>query len=281
MMTERTLVSAERAAELIRAGARVIDARFELAAPEKGAAAYAESHLPGAVYLHLDRDLSDHSRVGHGRHPLPEPSAIAATFSRIGLAPDDDVIVYDDGNGAHAARVWWMLRYVGHVRVAVLEGGFEAWKAAELPLETAVRAWPQTRFVANVDGSMRVESDDVIRGLADGSLALVDARAANRFRGEIEPLDTVAGHVPGALNRPFADNLSPDGRFKAQDILREEFAAIVGDREPSQVAAMCGSGVTACHNLLAMEHAGLRGAKLYADSWSGWISDPARPVAKG
>jgi len=280
MMTERTLVTAARAAELVARGARAIDARFELASPQKGAQAYAESHVPGAVYLHLDDDLSDHARTGHGRHPLPDAEKFATVLSRIGLNPDDDVIVYDDGNGAHAARVWWMLRYAGHRYVAVLEGGFEAWKAAGLPLESRVKSYATTDYPVQWQDGMRVESDDVIRGLADRSIALVDARAAARFRGEVEPLDKVAGHVPGALNRPFTDNLSPDGHFKSPQQLREEFDAIVGARSPTEIVAMCGSGVTACHNLLAMEHAGLRGAKLYADSWSGWISDASRPVAR-
>lgn len=277
-MQERTLVDARRAAELLERGARAIDVRFDLAAPSKGEAAYAVAHLPRAVYLHLDRDLSDPARRGHGRHPLPGDAHFSATLSRIGLTRDTPVVAYDDGNGAHAARLWWMLRAVGHEQVVVLDGGYAAWIAAGLPVAAEVPAIAASRYDVRFDRARIVEATELEAALAANAVHLVDARAANRFRGEVEPIDRVAGHVPGAVNRPFAENLREDGTFKLAEVLRAELATLLGEREPRDVVAMCGSGVTACHNLLAMEHAGLEGARLYADSWSGWIEDPRRPV---
>lgn len=283
---ERTLVTVARGAALIAAGdARAIDCRFDPVGPacdpSRGERDYAVAHVPGAVYAHLDRDLADLSLRGRGRHPLPNASAFSATLSRWGLSPTDQVIAYDDGNGAYAARLWWMLRLVGHERVAVLDGGFAAWRAAGAPLDHGVAAYPATRYVARYNDAAIATSDEVARGLADGSITLIDARAAPRFRGENETIDPVAGHVPGARNRPFADNLDASGRFKSRDTLRAEIAPLIDAQGAVDVVLMCGSGVTACHNLLAMAHAGIAGARVYAGSWSEWIADPSRPIATG
>lgn len=283
-MDERTLVSPERAAALIANGARAVDCRHDPVGPAcdpaRGERDYRESHLPGAVHAHLDRDLADLSIPRRGRHPLPSEAAFSATLSRWGLTPADQVIAYDDGNGAYAARLWWMLRLVGHVRVAVLDGGYAAWHRAGLPLESTIPAYPPTRYVARYDASAIATSDEVLAALGRDSMRLVDARAAPRFRGENETIDPVAGHVPGARNRPFVDNLDAGGRFKDRDALRREWHAVLGDG-PGEVVLMCGSGVTACHDLLALEHAGIEGARVYAGSWSEWITDPSRPVATG
>jgi thiosulfate/3-mercaptopyruvate sulfurtransferase len=279
------LVDARGAAAAIAAGARAVDCRFDVVAPgvesTRGEDDWRASHLPGAVYAHLDRDLADRSVPGAGRHPLPSEAAFAATLARWGIGPGTPVVAYDDSSGAIAARLWWLLRLAGHAPVAVLDGGIAAWRAAGLPEEsTPPEVTPAThpvRFdVARVAGS-----DEVLALRGDPARVLLDARAAPRFRGEVEPIDPVAGHVPGALNRPFSDNLGADGRFKPTAVLRLEFEALLAGRNPRAAVLMCGSGVTACHNLLAMAHAGLDGARIYAGSWSAWIADPARPVARG
>jgi thiosulfate/3-mercaptopyruvate sulfurtransferase len=259
----------------------IVDCRFELGDTAKGEAAWRQAHLPGAHYAHLDRDLSDLSKTGLGRHPLPDIAAFAAVLVRWGWTPDMQVIAYDDATGSTAARLWWMLRLVGQERAAVLDGGYAAWTAAALPLSSL--APPQAG--GGVDLAFAkdeiVYADELSDGLRDGRVLLLDARGAPRFRGEVEPLDPVAGHIPGARNRPFLDNLEAGGAFKHADDLREEFEAVIAGYEPEQVIHSCGSGVTACHNLLAMEHAGLEGSRIFAPSWSGWIADPARPVARG
>jgi len=281
-MYERTLISVTRAAELIESGEAVaVDCRWQLSDPAYGPRAYAEGHVPGAVYANLDRDLSDLSKPGLGRHPLPDAAAFAAVLGRLGISPRSEVIAYDDDNGAYAARLWWLLRLAGHESVAVLDGGLAAWRAAELPLARDVPQPAPTQYDVRFDERAVETAESVQRMLLHGAGVLLDARGAARFRGDEEPIDKVAGHVPGARNRPFGANLSPNGTFKAPDVLRDEFESLLGSRGPSEVVHMCGSGVTACQNLLAMEHAGLTGSHLYAGSWSGWISDPARPVAKG
>ena len=258
----------------------IVDCRFALADPEQGWRDYLAGHIPGAVHASLDRDLSDLSRQaeGLGRHPLPHEPAFNALLASWGWQEGMQVVCYDAAGGAlAAARLWWMLRLVGVSQVAVLDGGYAAWLAAGLPVETgaAVPSPPSTPSV-HYDPSQLLFDPAV---LEDMNGPLIDARAAPRYRGDVEPLDRVAGHVPGALNRPFADNLGEDGRFKPAAQLREEFADLLGTNPPAAVIHMCGSGVTACHNLLAMEHAGLHGSRLYAPSWSGWVSNPARPVA--
>ena len=281
-MQERTLISVARAHALIEAGdALAVDCRWQLTDPSHGPRAYAEGHIPGAAYANLDRDLSELGRPGLGRHPMPRAEAFGAFLGRVGITPATVVIAYDDGSGAYAARLWWLLRLAGHEAVAVLDGGLAAWTAAGLPITREIPERATTRYPVTF-ASEPVESAESVQAMLarDGGL-LLDARGPTRFRGEEEPIDRVAGHVPGACNRPFTQNLRPDGTFKDRAVLREEFESALGGRAPDAVVHMCGSGVTACHNLLAMEHAGLAGSRLYAGSWSGWISDPSRPVAKG
>jgi thiosulfate/3-mercaptopyruvate sulfurtransferase len=279
------VIDARAAAAAIAAGARAVDCRFDVVAPgadtSRGERDWRASHLPGAVYAHLDRDLADLSVAGRGRHPLPSEAAFAASLARWGIAPDTPVVAYDDGSGAMAARLWWLLRLAGHADVAVLDGGIAAWRAAGLPEESGAPTIAPAAHPVRFDASAIAGSDEVLALAGDASRVLLDARAAPRFRGEVEPIDPVAGHVPGALNRPFQDNLGADGRFKPAAELRAAFEALLAGRSARGVVLMCGSGVTACHNLLAMAHAGLDGARIYAGSWSEWIVDPARPVARG
>lgn len=271
------------AARLSAGPVLVIDARADLADPAKGPAAHAAAHIPGAVHADLERDLSDLTRAGLGRHPLPTSAAFSALLSRWGWRPDLPVVVYDDAAGAlAAARAWWLLRAAGSTDVAVLDGGFGAWRAAGLPVETGTAQPRQASAVeVDFDPTMHLDADTLAAALADDAVVLIDARAAARYRGEVEPIDPVAGHVPGARNRPYTDNLDAAGRFKTPDALAAEFAALTGGRAPHEVVHMCGSGVTACHNVLAMTHAGLAGSRLFAPSWSGWIADRTRPVATG
>jgi thiosulfate/3-mercaptopyruvate sulfurtransferase len=257
----------------------VLDARASLGTAGAAEAAYREGHLPGARFIDLERDLSDHARSG-GRHPWPDAERFTAALQRLGVRVDDQVVVYDAGDGAlAAARVWFMLRALGHRTAAVLDGGLARWTALGLPLEHEVPTPVPTTYHADFDASRLLDARDVERHLAGGG-TLVDARAVERFRGDVEPLDRVAGHVPGAINRPYALNLR-DGRFKPAGELASEFDALLGDTPPDEVVAMCGSGVTACHHVLAMEHAGRPRVKLFTGSWSGWIEDPRRPVARG
>jgi len=277
------LISASELARRIDAeNLLVVDCRHDLADLERGAREYAHGHIPGAVYADLQRDLSDMSKTGLGRHPLPERSAFAALLGRWGWRPGLPVVAYDAANGAlAAARLWWMLRLAGASDVAVLDGGFAAWTAAGLPVSREVPQRAPTQVAVGFDDSAVVYTDELRKLQQNPQVLLVDARAAPRYRGETEPIDPVAGHVPGAANRPFSDNLGPDGRFKPAEQLRAEFAQLLGTRAATDIVHMCGSGVTACHNLLAMEHAGLRGARIYAPSWSGWISARENPVATG
>jgi thiosulfate/3-mercaptopyruvate sulfurtransferase len=280
MTTWTTLVQGEAlAGELDRNDLVVLDCRFSLAAPDAGEAAYRASHVPGALYAHLDRDLSDHRKRGQGRHPWPDADGFGARIGAWGVSTTHQVVAYDDGDGAHAARLWFLLRAFGHERVAVLDGGWARWTALGLPTQSEVRAVVGVPRSGQFDSGRLLDAAQVQAHLAHGGM-LVDARAAERFRGDIEPIDRIAGHVPGAVNRPYADNLV-DGRFKPISRLAEEFHALLGTHAVSDVVAMCGSGVTACHHLLAMEHAGLNHAKLFTGSWSGWIEDPQRPVATG
>lgn len=282
-MTIRTLVSvAELEALRARGGVLVVDARFDLSDPGKGERDYLAGHVPGAVYAHLDRDLSDHAKQGFGRHPLPTDATLSAALARWGWRPGTDVVVYDDANGAlAAARLWWLLRLAGHDRVAVLDGGLAAWRAAGLPLETGTVVREAASVQVVLDRGDVVWYDELEQRLAGRGTLLLDARGTARYRGEVEPIDAIAGHVPGAASRPFTDNLAVDGRFKSAEELRREFEPLLAARAPRDVVHMCGSGVTACHNLLAMEHAGLGGSRVFAPSWSGWIDDPSRPVATG
>jgi len=263
----------------------VIDCRFELARPDWGASAYAVGHVPGAIYAHLDHDLSGPVTPSSGRHPLPTPERLAATLSRWGIDDTVQVVAYDQGNGAHAARLWWLLRWVGHSKVAVLNGGFAAWQQAGLPTETTQGQRRPRAFVPRpakvVVSTIELERAVAAGELASGAAVLVDARNADRFAGENETIDPVAGHIPGARNYPFLRNVDSRGRFLSAAELRERWQATLGGAAPTRAIAMCGSGVTACHNLLALEVAGLPGARLYAGSWSEWIRDRDRPVARG
>ncbi len=275
----------------------VFDCRFSLADTDAGETAWRGSHLPNARYAHLNRDLSDlrspHTS-GSGRHPWPQAEVFIAWLARNGVSPRTQVVAYDAGDGAYAARLWCLLRALGHLKVAVLDGGWAQWNALGLPMESgegvardavaletdATAPHDANRdFPPRFDALRLYDTTDIQQRLAAGD-ALIDARAAERFRGEVEPIDCVAGHVPGALNRPYAMNLE-DGRFKSAERLGEEFRALLGARRADNAIVMCGSGVTACHHLLAMAHAGLPGAALFTGSWSGWIENATRPIATG
>jgi thiosulfate/3-mercaptopyruvate sulfurtransferase len=285
MMTtdHTTLVSAASLRTLLGSGRPVvlIDTGFDLADVAAGERSWREGHVPGSLYLHLDRDMSGPKTGTNGRHPLPAHDVFAATLGRCGITPQTQVVVFDRQGGMYAARLWWMLRWVGHPAAAVLDGGVAAWLAAggTLVVEdgTAIAAPPYPERPAL---AATIDADALAARL--GRARLIDARAGERFRGEVEPLDAAAGHIPGALNRFFKDNLDAgSGRFKAAEQLRAEFAPLLGAAGATEVVHQCGSGVTACHNLLAMEHAGVSGSVLYAGSWSEWSADPARPVARG
>ncbi len=281
-MTYSTLISAaDLSKHIFEPGWVILDCRHDLANPEAGARAYAEGHLPNAQFAHLDEDLAG-EKVGNdgvfrGRHPLPDRAAFIANLQRWGINNDTQVVAYDAQGGMFAARLWWMLRWVGHEKVAVLDGGLPAWLASGMWLST--EASPRVLGTLTDRPSLvaTVTADDLLANLSNEKLTVVDARAPDRFRGENETIDPVGGHIPGAKNRFFKENLQADGNFKSAAQLRQEFSAVLAD--PAQAVMQCGSGVTACHNLLALEIAGLQGAALYPGSWSEWCADPARPVA--
>ncbi len=258
---------------------RIFDCRHDLTNPAFGRSAYADGHLPGALFLSLDDDLSAPKTGTNGRHPLPDPERFAARLGALGVDNDTQIVAYDDAGGMFAARLWWMMRWLGHRKVAVLDGGIKAWSEAQ-PLETETAPITPKVFRPKVQ-PLSIGVDGVLAHLGRPDMTLVDARSPDRYRGENETLDPVAGHIPGALNRFFRDNLGPDGRFKPPTRLREEFSVLIGERNPAEVVHLCGSGVTACHNLLAMELANLGGSRLYAGSWSEWCADPSRPMATG
>jgi thiosulfate/3-mercaptopyruvate sulfurtransferase len=290
-------------------GIAVLDCRFDLAAPDAGRQAYLRSHIPGARYVDLNRDLSAPVSAASGRHPLPDPVALDAFFRALGVVRNTQVVVYDESNGSFAARAWWLLRWLGFSKVAVLDGGMSAWlreggatesgdsprgatESAEPPRGTAEPAG--SADAGNTGGSRargldRVQvdrraslgADELIAALENPRTLLIDARAPERYAGAVEPMDSVAGHVPGAVNHPFSANLQSDGRFLPPEELERRWRDRLGRASPADVIVMCGSGVTACHNLLALERCGLPGARLYAGSWSEWIRDPRRPVARG
>jgi thiosulfate/3-mercaptopyruvate sulfurtransferase len=258
----------------------VVDCRFNLAEPDAGEAAYRRSHIPGARYAHLDHDLARTPGPGEGRHPLPTPADFADRLGAWGIDNDCVVVAYDDSSGAIAARLWWMMLWLGHSESLVLDGGFSAWQALDLPLEQRLPIWTPAQFAPRVDGKGWVSSSEIPALQESGSI-VVDARAAARFRGEQEPIDPVAGHVPGAYNWPFSQSLGPTGRFREPADLKRDLTKLLGSRNSKEVIAMCGSGVTACHLLLAMAVAGLGKGRLFAGSWSEWIGDPARPIRTG
>ena len=259
----------------------ILDCRFDLAAATKGRDDFLHAHIPAAQYADLNRDLSAPVTAASGRHPLPDPRDFARRAGGWGIGNDTTTILYDQSNGSHAARAWWLLRWIGATRVAVLNGGLDAWIRSGGTVESGDGATPAPRpFELRLRERFFLTTDQVAAALTDPATALVDARASPRFRGETEPIDPVAGHVPGAENFPFAQNLGADGRFLAPAALHERWSVLLRGRRPAAVISMCGSGVTACHNLLALEIAGLHGAQLYAGSWSEWIRDPARGVAR-
>ncbi|MNR90417.1 3-mercaptopyruvate sulfurtransferase [compost metagenome] len=281
-MAYTTLISAADLSKHIHEpGWVILDCRHDLGNPEAGARAYAEGHLPNAQFAHLDKDLAGEKigadQVFRGRHPLPDRASFIATLQLWGVNADSQVVVYDAQGGMFAARLWWMLRWVGHEAVAVLDGGLPAWLASGMWLSTEA----SPRVLGNINDrhslTATVSANELLLNLDNENLTIVDARAPDRFRGENETIDPVGGHIPGAKNRFFKENLQADGNFKSAEQLHSEFSALLDN--PAQAVMQCGSGVTACHNLLALEIAGLRGAALYPGSWSEWCADPARPIA--
>ena len=284
-MTTPTLASplisvAALASRIARPGLLIVDCRFELSDPSRGRADYLAGHIPGAVYAHLDEQLSGPRSGTTGRHPLPSPAAFARTLGEWGLEPGTLVVAYDQANGAMASRLWWMLRARGHAQVQVLDGGITAWRAAGHDVETTVPGRRPTAVAPRPFEGV-VDSQGIQAGLAQGMIALVDARGADRFAGQNETLDPVAGHVPGALNHPFAGNLGADGRFLDAAQLRDRWRATLAAAGNKPLVCMCGSGVSACHNLLALDLMNHPAAQLYAGSFSEWIANPSRPVATG
>ena len=261
----------------------IIDVRSDLRDEDLGRRNYLEGHIPGAVFFDVNRDLSATPTGVNGRHPLPERDDFAALLASRGMQVTDHYVVYDAANSMFASRLWWMLRWVGCAKVQVLDGGLEAWQAAGGELDrsdVAIGAAIEWQQAPRLVGG-RVNADEIEVNIRLKDFLVVDARSAARFSGEDGAMDAVAGHIPGAVNRPFTENLVDGTQFKSADKLRQEFISLLGVRPASEVVAQCGSGISACHNLLAMEAAGLRGAKLYAGSWSEWISDSSRPVATG
>jgi len=259
----------------------LFDCRFELGNPQWGEGEFAREHIPGAQYLHLDRDLSSPVTAQSGRHPLPDPAAFARRIGALGAGAGMQLVAYDQGNGAYAARFWWLARWIGVRNVAVLDGGIAAWRSAGLPLESESRTPRPRDMPVSLQQGAALSSNQVDELRQRPGTLLVDARGADRFAGRNETIDPVAGHVPGARNMPFAGNLGADGKFLPPEALRRRWDVLLASQPPAAIVAMCGSGVTACQNLLALEHTGLSGARLYPGSWSEWIRDARRPIATG
>jgi len=257
---------------------RIVDCRFDLMAPEAGREAWLESHIPGAVYADLDRDLSGPVTPDTGRHPLPAVEQAVETFSRLGIDANTRVVVYDDSNGAIASRAWWLLRWLGHRHATVLDGGLQAWRSNNLPLESGVQEVVRREFEAAPVAARVLTSNEIAANL---DCLLIDARDAVRFRGEAEPIDAKAGHIPGSKNLPFTDCLGEDGTWRDADSLRRRLQPLLGDDESVPWAVMCGSGVTACHLAISGLLAGYSEPRVYVGSWSEWIRDPSRPIGSG
>jgi len=276
------LISTEQlAAHLADTSWVVFDCRHDLMDVAKGERAYREGHIPGARFAHLDTDLSGEKTGSNGRHPLPSPAAFVAFLARNGVGSSTRIVAYDDAGGPYAARLWWLARWVGLRDVALLDGGINKWLAEGRGLSRDVPVGIPAPLRGQADPLMMITAPELLARLEDGETTLIDARAPERYRGDVEPIDPVAGHIPGALNHFFKDNLGADGTFKPLAELRANFDSIMKAAGPEHVVHQCGSGVTACANLFAMELAGLAGSKLYAGSWSEWIADPSRPVRKG
>lgn len=275
-----TLISAEELATAIDACV-VVDCRHDLADPAAGRRGYLEAHVPGAHFVSMDDELSAPCSGRNGRHPMPAREAVRSLLESLGLADDRQLVVYDTAGGGMAGRLWWMARWAGHEAVAVLDGGLPAWRRAGFPVTAEIPERGPGRLSERSPLEVLVDAGTTAAAASDPARRVLDARAAERFTGKAETIDPVAGHIPGSVNRPWGGNLREDGRFKPAPVLRAEFQALLGGRPPTALVHSCGSGVSACHNLLAMAHAGLPGAALYGGSWSEWIADPARPVATG
>ncbi len=258
----------------------VIDCRHSLEDPDWGRGEFETAHIPGAVFASIDADLSGAKTGTNGRHPLPDPAALVRTLGTLGIAKGMQVVAYDQDAGMYASRLWWLLRWLGHDAVAVLDGGFARWTSEGRPVASGPSHATPAPFSGTPRPDMIANADDVAARTRDSSYRVIDARAPERYRGEVEPIDKVAGHIPGAINHPFKTNLDARGSFRPTGELRHQFTNLLGDVPAARAICYCGSGVTACHNLLAMEHAGLFGAQLYPGSWSEWSSDSARPVAR-
>jgi len=259
----------------------ILDCQHDLMKPAFGREAYAKEHVPGAQFVGLDDDLAGPKTGSNGRHPLPSVEALTALFSRLGITADRQVVVYDSAQNMYAGRLWWSLKWLGHEKVAVLDGGLGKWKADGRPVTADVPAAQPATFVARVNLAIRADAGEVASRLNDGKSTIIDARAPERYDGSAETIDPVGGHIPGAVNRFWKSNVNDDGTFKPPLVLRAEFEALLAGKAPAAVIQQCGSGVTALHNFVAMEIAGLSGSKLYPGSWSEWCADPKRPVAKG
>jgi len=259
----------------------IVDCRYDLGNDGWGREQYLASHIPGALYASLKQDLAERPNGSNGRHPLPSVDALAATMSRLGVSRDGQVVVYDQDSGMYASRLWWSLKYLGHDQVAVLDGGWAKWAREARPTASGEEHRTPTTFVAQPREHMCVRLDDIGRLDTSSPVRLIDARAPERFEGRVEPIDRVPGHIPGAVNHYYRSNVTGDGTMLPPATLRAAFERTLDGHDPARAITYCGSGVTACHNVLAMEHAGLPGARLYPGSWSEWSSDPARPVEKG
>ena len=275
-MSYTTLIATSELADLHAAA--IVDTRFDLARPDWGEAEYRAAHIPGAVYAHLDRHLSGTKTGGNGRHPMPDLATFKAQLGQWGIGPDVQVVVYDQSDGMYASRLWWMLRALGHDQVAVLDGGWDKWQREGRPQRAGHEARSPALFTGGPRLSGAVTPEEAGRMGQDPAARLLDARAPERYRGAAEPIDRVAGHIPGAVNYPYKRSLQPDGTFRPAAEVRANLETVLGPAAPIDAAAYCGSGVAACHVVLAAEVAGLPGVKLYPGSWSEWIADPRRPV---
>ena len=277
-----TLVSAAQLAQHLNDPDWVVfDCRFTLSDPESGHRTYLAGHIPGARYAHLNTDFSSEVTATSGRHPLPDPQLLALKLGQWGVDSDKQVVVYDDSLGSMASRMWWVLRWLGHQSVALLDGGVQRWIRDGHPVTADPTTIAPAEFTARPDSSMWVDANCIEEALRSDKCLIIDARAEERFSGEREILDKVAGHIPGSINLPFEDNLDMGGTYLTAEELKEAYLDLLNGVEPQRVVHMCGSGVTACHNVIAMEHAGLKGSRLYPGSWSEWITDPGRPVETG
>ncbi|TAG84051.1 MAG: sulfurtransferase [Burkholderiales bacterium] len=278
-MPSPLISTAQLALEIDTPTCVVVDTRHELANPQWGREAYSNGHLPGAIFFSIDHDLAAEKNGKNGRHPLPAPDAFAHTLGQKGIDRTSKIVIYDQGSAMYAGRLWWMLRWMGHDEVYVLDGGYARWTQEARSVDTVIPTRAQREYVGRAQESMRVNMIELRKALTAPESRIIDARAPERFRGEVEPIDPVAGHIPGAINRPFTQNLR-DGVFKPATELRAEFEAILASRSPQQVIHQCGSGVSALANMLAMEHAGLSGSRLYPGSWSEWCTHPENPIAR-